>query len=79
MLVRRTKPAGWSIANRLVFTKVRAALGLDKCHHFLTAAAPIAKDTLEFFYSLDMIILELFGMSETSGEQFSAYHLKRIW
>jgi long-chain-fatty-acid--CoA ligase ACSBG len=33
----------------------------------MTAAAPIMRDTLDFFMSLDMPILELYGMSETSG------------
>jgi long-subunit acyl-CoA synthetase (AMP-forming) len=74
-------PFGWTIANVLVFRKIRAALGLDQCRLCLTSAAPITKDTLEFFMSLDMNILEIFGMSESSGEcpsvspQFS-FHLR---
>jgi len=34
----------------------------------MTAAAPIMRDTLDFFASLNIPILEIYGMSETSGE-----------
>lgn len=60
-------PWGYSIANALVFKKVRAALGLDRCKVCFTGAAPITKDTLDYFMSLNMPILELYGMSESSG------------
>uniref|UniRef100_A0A9J8BWB9 Long-chain-fatty-acid--CoA ligase ACSBG2 n=1 Tax=Cyprinus carpio carpio TaxID=630221 RepID=A0A9J8BWB9_CYPCA len=47
--------------------KVRKALGLDRCTRCYTGAAPITKDTLEFFLSLDIPLFELYGMSESSG------------
>lgn len=61
-------PFGWSVANKLVFKKVRQALGFDRCRMCLTAAAPIMKDTLDFFMSLNIPLLEIYGMSETSGK-----------
>jgi len=33
----------------------------------MTAAAPIRKDTLDFFMSLNLPLMEVYGMSETSG------------
>ncbi|XP_037553914.1 long-chain-fatty-acid--CoA ligase ACSBG2 [Nematolebias whitei] len=62
-------PATFSyhIAKKLVFKKVRKALGLDRCKKCYTGAAPITKDTLEFFLSLDIPLYELYGMSESSG------------
>ena len=60
-------PWGWTVANAMVFRKVRQALGLDRCKICMTAAAPIMRETLDFFASLNIPILELFGMSETSG------------
>ncbi|KAK3607857.1 hypothetical protein CHS0354_038285 [Potamilus streckersoni] len=60
-------PFGWCIANTLVFKKVHAALGLDRCKNCASGAAPITKDTLEFFASLDIPLLEVYGMSECTG------------
>lgn len=60
-------PWGYSMANSLVFKKVRAALGLDRCKVCFTGAAPITKDTLDYFMSLNIPILEIYGMSESSG------------
>jgi acyl-CoA synthetase (AMP-forming)/AMP-acid ligase II len=60
-------PVNYRLANRLVFRKVRKALGLDRCTKCYTGAAPITKDTLEFFLSLDIPVYELYGMSESTG------------
>ncbi len=55
------------IAHKLVFSKVRAALGMDRTVRMISAAAPIPVETLEFFASLGMGIIELYGQSEDSG------------
>ncbi|XP_072353272.1 long-chain-fatty-acid--CoA ligase ACSBG2-like isoform X2 [Scyliorhinus torazame] len=60
-------PCGFALANSLVFKKVRVLLGLDHCTKYFTGAAPITKDTLEFFLSLRIPIFELYGMSESTG------------
>jgi len=58
---------GTHMAERLVFAKVRQALGLTRCTSFFTGAAPIARETLEFLASLGIYINEVYGMSETCG------------
>jgi long-chain-fatty-acid--CoA ligase ACSBG len=60
-------PFGWSIADRLVFSKIRQRLGLDRCRMCMTAAAPISRDTLDFFSGFNIPLMEMFGMSESSG------------
>ncbi len=55
------------IADRLVLAKVRKALGLDKLHWGVTAAAPIPVATLEFFWGLGIPVYEVWGMSENAG------------
>ncbi|XP_035269950.1 long-chain-fatty-acid--CoA ligase ACSBG2 isoform X1 [Anguilla anguilla] len=61
------EPLNYRLARKLVFRKVRKALGLDRCSKCYTGAAPITKDTLEFFLSLDVPVYELYGMSESTG------------
>jgi long-subunit acyl-CoA synthetase (AMP-forming) len=46
---------------------VRERLGLDRARVCVTSAAPISKDTLEFFLSFGIPILEVYGMSECTG------------
>jgi long-chain acyl-CoA synthetase len=47
--------------------EVRKRLGLDQAEHVLTGAAPSAVDVLEFFAALGIEILEVWGLSETTG------------
>ena len=63
------KPRPWAypLADKLVFSKVRQRLGLDRCRLFLFSTAPMAQDTLEFFMSLGIPIAEIYGMSECTG------------
>jgi long-subunit acyl-CoA synthetase (AMP-forming) len=61
------KPFLYGLANKLVFSKVRDKLGLDRSRMQITAAAPISKSTLDFFLSLGIPIYEVYGMSECSG------------
>jgi long-subunit acyl-CoA synthetase (AMP-forming) len=61
------KPLMYPLANALVFKKVRATLGLDRSRINVTSAAPISRDTLEFFLSLGVPICEVYGMSECTG------------
>jgi long-chain acyl-CoA synthetase len=54
------------LADRLVFKKVRAALG-GKIKFSITAAAPLDRSILEFFNAAGVLLLEGWGMTETSG------------
>jgi long-subunit acyl-CoA synthetase (AMP-forming) len=63
----RPLPWSYALAERLVFRKVRAALGLDAARMLAVSSAPIAKETLDFFQSLGMPIMEAYGMSECTG------------
>jgi long-subunit acyl-CoA synthetase (AMP-forming) len=58
---------GRGVANSLVLSKIRAALGLDRLLFASTAAAPISRATLEFFASIGIVVHEFYGMSETTG------------
>jgi len=69
----RKKPWFFSIANSLVFKKVKAGMGLDQCKVMYSAAAPIRRETLEFWGGLDISIQEVYGMSESTGPHTVSY------
>jgi long-chain acyl-CoA synthetase len=56
-----------ALFERLVYSKIRHKLGLDQCTLAVTAAAPIARDTLEFFDGIGLPLYEVYGMTEDSG------------
>lgn len=62
-----TLQAQYELARRLVFQPLKARIGLDRAHLLATSAAPIAKEVLEFFASLDLVIAEIYGQSEVTG------------
>lgn len=57
----------YKIANKLVFSKVKPALGLGNARHLVSGAAPLNKEIMEFFSGLDLIIYEIYGQSEDCG------------
>jgi long-subunit acyl-CoA synthetase (AMP-forming) len=63
----RPRPWSYALAERLVFRTVRERLGLDRARLLAVSSAPIAKETLEFFQSLGLPVMEAYGMSECSG------------
>ncbi|QWF76747.1 AMP-dependent synthetase/ligase [Amycolatopsis sp. CA-230715] len=55
------------IADRLVLSRVRAALGLDEVKVAASSAAPIEPDALEFMLALGVTVCEAWGMSELTA------------
>lgn len=60
-------PWGYTIAHALVLGRIKAALGLDKSKAYIYAAAPLKSATEDYFMSLDMPLLNIYGMSECAG------------
>ena len=60
-------PAGLAlkhrIADRLVYSKVKARLG-GRLRAAISGGAPLAKEIAEFFHALDILILEGYGQTE---------------
>jgi long-subunit acyl-CoA synthetase (AMP-forming) len=63
----RPRPWQYALANRLVFSKVREKLGMTETRFAVASAAPLAVETQEFFLSLGIPILDIWGMSELTG------------
>lgn len=57
----------YQLAQRLVFGKLKAALGLGRVKLCSSGAAPIAADVLDFFSGLDLVVREVYGQSEDCG------------
>ena len=53
--------------------QVRVQLGLDRCNLVYTGAAPISLETMKYYQSINIPLLELYGMSECSGVATLSY------
>ena len=60
-------PFMYSVANFLILNRIKQQLGLDQTLGFFFGAAPLKKSSVDYFASLDMVLFNLYGMSETTG------------
>ncbi|MFL5343440.1 MAG: AMP-dependent synthetase/ligase [Hyalangium sp.] len=59
--------AQYQLARRLVFAPLHQRIGFDQTGYFSVGAAPIGRDVLDFFASIDVVMREVWGMSELTG------------
>jgi long-chain acyl-CoA synthetase len=69
------KPSAWlarmhRLADRLVLSKLRAKLGLDRCRLLISGGAPLSAEIAEFFHAAGLLILEGYGLTETMAAAF---------
>jgi long-chain acyl-CoA synthetase len=57
----------YRVARALVFDRLKKRVGLDRCRVFASGGAPISREALDFFQSVDICIREAYGISEAAG------------
>ena len=57
----------YRLADRLIYSKLKPAIGLGRARLCVSGAAPIAPEVLEFFAGLDLLVHEVYGQSEDTG------------
>ena len=62
----KLKIAFW-ICDQLVLKNIKKLLGLSKCRHALSGAAPISPELINWYLSLGIDMREGWGMTETAG------------
>ncbi|XP_055351135.1 long-chain-fatty-acid--CoA ligase ACSBG2-like [Paramacrobiotus metropolitanus] len=64
--IGKAPPLEW-LWTSWIYKIVRNRLGLDRCTHTCSGAAPLMPETQEFFLSMDIPIYDIYGLSETSA------------
>ena len=59
--------AQYGLFDKLVYSKAKEAMGLDRCRFMFSSAAPLSPTIAEFFGGLGMQLLQLYGQSECTG------------
>lgn len=68
----------------MTFERARKFLGLNHCQQFLNMGMGLPSGTLDFFLSVNIPIMELYGLSECTGlhtvSNLQAYRILRwVW
>jgi long-chain acyl-CoA synthetase len=61
---------GYALADEIVLSKLRRRLGLDRCRFLISGGAPLSPEIAEFFHGAGLLILEGYGLTESTAAAF---------
>ena len=75
---KREESTSWQfkLAKKLIFDKVKNALGLDQAVYFGFGAAPLDPVVRRYLLSMNFLLLNVYGMTETTGPHSGTAALK---
>jgi long-chain acyl-CoA synthetase len=56
----------YKLADKLVFSKIKTVIGLDRIKFQMSGGGPLSIADAEFFLGMDILVLEGYGLTETS-------------
>jgi long-chain acyl-CoA synthetase len=56
----------YNLADKIIFSKLKVALGMDKMHGAISGGGPLSVSDAEFFLGMGIRVLEGFGLTETT-------------
>ncbi|MBW1900949.1 MAG: long-chain fatty acid--CoA ligase [Deltaproteobacteria bacterium] len=65
----------YHFADRLIFSKLKKTLGMDRLRLTVSGGGPLSVSDAEFFLGMEIIVLEGFGLTETTP----VTHVNRPW
>lgn len=60
-------PFGFGVAKKVIYNNIKKAIGLDKAKWVVVGAAPLSPNIRQYFLSLNIYIINGYGMSESTA------------
>jgi len=74
----RGESTNWSfsLADSLIFSKIKKALGLEQCIFFGYGGAPLDPKVRKYFNTINILLVNGYGMTETTAPQSTTHLMK---
>ncbi|HEX2149674.1 MAG TPA: long-chain fatty acid--CoA ligase [Actinomycetota bacterium] len=56
-----------ALFDKVIFSKTREELGMDRCRFAITGSAPVAPEVIKFIHAIGIDLIEAYGQTETNA------------